>query len=167
MSTATQGRERLERTLVLLSRQAARSRPAPPPRGRAARQARQAEQPHRPGIAAEGSSPVAVPFHEAWSAGDFATDTASPAGAAPAAEAPGPAASTSPAETAAGPYVVELPELDELLERLDRLEGMLEHLSPHRPVPATRDVFMEWVRVRRWEEMPFGEFLTLRRAGKI
>ncbi len=163
MSTATQGRERLERTLVLLSRQAARSRPEAPPRGRAARQARQMEQPHHSAPAASTSG-AAVPFHEAWSAGDFSTDTAAPAGASPAAEAPEAAAG---AETGAGPYVIELPELDELLDRLDRLEGMLEHLSPHRPLPATRDVFLEWVRLRRWEEMPFGEFLTLRRAGKI
>lgn len=68
----------------------------------------------------------------------------------------------------AEPLIIELPQLDELMSRLDRLEERLEEMQrPSRPLPATRDVFSEWVRLRRWEEMPFGDFLKLRRAGRI
>ena len=68
----------------------------------------------------------------------------------------------------AEPLIIELPQLDELMSRLDRLEERREEMQrPSRPLPATRDVFSEWVRLRRWEEMPFGDFLKLRRAGRI
>ena len=57
---------------------------------------------------------------------------------------------------------------DDLFERLDRIEERLADLNrPTRPVPATREIFGEWVRLRQWEEMPFGEFLKLRRSGLI
>ncbi|MGH9870264.1 MAG: hypothetical protein ACREAA_19160 [Candidatus Polarisedimenticolia bacterium] len=140
-------RQRLERTLVLLSSQAvARARREAPPRGRAARRPPihlpKPEQPARP----------AEPQRQ----------TAPPVEALPA-EAP------APGQPQAEPTLLELelPELDELVDRLDRLEQKLDHLAPNRPLPATRDAFGEWVRLRRWEEMPFSEFLTLRRAGRI
>jgi hypothetical protein len=95
-----------------------------------------------------------------------AEQPATPATAQVAAPAPEPAppADSEPPES----LLIELPQLDDLVERLDRLESKLDDLQrPPRPLPATRDVFSEWVRLRRWEEMPFGEFLKLRRAGRI
>lgn len=62
-----------------------------------------------------------------------------------------------------------LPE--ELLELVDRLDSIADRLAdlehPGRPLPATKAIFSEWVRLRKWEEMTFAEFLTLRRAGRV
>ena len=59
----------------------------------------------------------------------------------------------------------------ELAEMIDRLDGIADRLAdmkqPGRPLPATREIFSEWVRLRKWETMPFAEFLSLRRAGRI
>ena len=59
----------------------------------------------------------------------------------------------------------------ELLELVDRLDNIADRLAdmeqPGRPLPATREIFGEWVRLRKWEEIPFAEFLTLRRAGRV
>ena len=59
----------------------------------------------------------------------------------------------------------------ELLELVDRLDNIADRLAdleqPGRPLPATRELFGEWVRLRKWEEIPFLEFLTLRRAGRV
>jgi len=144
MEHSGHNRQRLERTLVLLSRQAmARARHDKPPRGRAAR---------RP----EPEQPLSQP--------------PAPAPAPPEQLGAEPSVAASPSGQATlEPSVLELelPELDELLDRLDRLEQKLDRLAPNRPLPATKDVFSEWVRLRRWEEIPFGEFLTLRRAGRI
>ncbi|HKY33083.1 MAG TPA: hypothetical protein VJV23_11140 [Candidatus Polarisedimenticolia bacterium] len=82
--------------------------------------------------------------------------------------APMTAGGAAPSPEPAAPLLIELPELDELLDRLERIEEKLSDMQrPVRPVPAARDVFEEWVRLRRWEEMPFGDFLKLRRAGRI
>jgi hypothetical protein len=64
----------------------------------------------------------------------------------------------------------ELPTelMGELLERLDRIEQRLGDLHrPVRPIPPSRELFAEWVRLRHWEEIPFGDFLKLRRAGLV
>lgn len=59
-------------------------------------------------------------------------------------------------------------ELVELVDRLDNIADRLADLEhPGRPLPATRALFAEWVRLRKWEEIPFSEFLTLRRAGRL
>ena len=59
-------------------------------------------------------------------------------------------------------------ELLDLVDRLDTIADRLADLEhPGRPLPATRAIFAEWVRLRKWEEFPFSEFLTLRRAGRI
>lgn len=59
----------------------------------------------------------------------------------------------------------------ELLDLVDRLDNIADRLAdlehPGRPLPATRAIFAEWVRLRKWEEIPFSDFLTLRRAGRI
>ncbi|MFQ5700557.1 MAG: hypothetical protein ACE5HU_01785 [Acidobacteriota bacterium] len=58
--------------------------------------------------------------------------------------------------------------LEELLARLGAIETKLSQLSEWKAAsPATREAFSEWVRLRRWEEMPFAEFLKLRRAGRL
>lgn len=61
------------------------------------------------------------------------------------------------------------PELgSELVDRLERIEERLADLQrPQRPIPASREIFSEWVRLRRWEEMSFGDFLRLRRSGVV
>ena len=59
-------------------------------------------------------------------------------------------------------------ELLDLVDRLDTIADRLADLEhPGRPLPATRAIFAEWVRLRKWEEFPFSDFLTLRRAGRI
>ncbi len=77
-------------------------------------------------------------------------------------------AERTPVTEPAPPPPPEDGRLLELVERLHRIEERLAALQrPPRPVPATREVFAEWVRTRRWEEIPFSEFLKLRRAGRI
>jgi hypothetical protein len=59
-------------------------------------------------------------------------------------------------------------ELVELVDRLDRIADRLsESQAPARLVPASHEIFSEWVRLRQWEEIPFSDFLKLRRAGRI
>lgn len=55
--------------------------------------------------------------------------------------------------------------IDNLVTRLDILEARVSLLG--RPVPASREVFAEWVRLRRHEEMSFGDYLRLRRSGLV
>jgi len=54
---------------------------------------------------------------------------------------------------------------------VERLKGIEERLaalqSLPRPAAASAELFAEWVRMRHWQEIPFGEFLKLRRAGRI
>jgi len=69
-------------------------------------------------------------------------------------------------EEEAGAPVLQLAAT--ILERLDAIEQRLADIQrPVRPIPASREVFGEWVRLRKWEEMPFGDFLKLRRAGSV
>jgi len=95
-------------------------------------------------------------------------------------QAPGRPAATpvpSPAARIPEPEPVAAPEPEgptpaemalELIERLDRIEERLADLTrPVRPIPATRELFAEWVRLRKWEEMAFGDFLRLRRSGVV
>lgn len=71
-------------------------------------------------------------------------------------------ASGAPAAPA-GPQMVEA-----LLQRLDRIEERLAGLQgAARPDPASRDAFLEWVRLAKWQEIPFVDFLSLRRAGRL
>lgn len=57
---------------------------------------------------------------------------------------------------------------EEVLERLERIEERLTDLQrPQRAIPASRDLFGEWVRLRTWEELGWGDFLKLRRLGRI
>jgi len=59
-------------------------------------------------------------------------------------------------------------DLSELVDRLERIEEKISDLQRvPRPRPATGELFAEWVRLRRWEEIPFGDFLRLRRAGVL
>jgi len=51
----------------------------------------------------------------------------------------------------------------ELMTRLARLEAMVAALD--RQAPATAELFAEWVRLRRLEEVSFAEFLRRRRNG--
>ena len=59
----------------------------------------------------------------------------------------------------------------ELLDLVDRLDNIADRLAdlehPGRPLPAARAIYAEWVRLRKWEEIPFADFLTLRRAGRL
>ncbi|HZI94496.1 MAG TPA: hypothetical protein VFE84_09645 [Patescibacteria group bacterium] len=95
-----------------------------------------------------------------------AVPSAAPANSA----APAAAAATMPASMPSAPD--DEPEdaglAAELLDRLDRIEQRLGDLQrPVRPIPPSRELFAEWVRLRQWEEMPFGDFLKLRRAGRV
>lgn len=61
------------------------------------------------------------------------------------------------------------PALDELLRRLTGIEARLSQVTEDREQSsrASRELYSEWIRLRRWEEMPFAEFLKLRRAGRM
>jgi hypothetical protein len=91
--------------------------------------------------------------------------------ARPAVAAPRPpsVAAPEPPPEGALPAGPALPfELGDLMERLDRITDRLSELQPPaRALPATREIFSEWVRLRRWEEMSFADFLNLRRAGRV
>jgi len=54
---------------------------------------------------------------------------------------------------------------------VERLKGIEERLAALQSLPgpaaASAELFAEWVRMRHWQEIPFGEFLKLRRAGRI
>ena len=141
-----QDRQRLERTLVLLSRQGiARAGRNAPPRGRAVRRPpKRMLEPEQPSSRPEPQLPPAAPAPEA-----AAAQAAPPAVAEPTL------------------LELELPELDDLVDRLDRLEQKVDAFTPSQLLPATKDAFAEWVRLRRWQEIPFKDFLTLRRAGRI
>jgi len=83
-----------------------------------------------------------------------------------------PAAPLQPAPAASRPEpqapVSISVDLSGLIERLERIEERISDLQrAPRPRPATGDLFAEWVRLRRWEEIPFADFLKLRRAGAI
>ena len=87
--------------------------------------------------------------------------------------APSPAAPPAPS-LMPGPAPMPVDEREdaslfgELLDRLDRIEERLADLQrPARPIPPSRELFEEWVRLRQWEEVPFGDFLKLRRSGLI
>lgn len=87
--------------------------------------------------------------------------------AVPEEDSPTVAERTTPAVPAPPPPMVDR-RLLELVERLHRIEERLAALQkPPRPAPATRETFADWVRTRRWQEIPFAEFLRLRRAGRI
>jgi hypothetical protein len=59
-------------------------------------------------------------------------------------------------------------ELVDLIDRLDRIADRLSVAqAPARVIPASHEIFSEWVRLRQWEEIPFSDFLKLRRGGRI
>ncbi|HET9482185.1 MAG TPA: hypothetical protein VFP98_10555 [Candidatus Polarisedimenticolia bacterium] len=86
-----------------------------------------------------------------------------------AAAAPEPTAAPEASSGSAAPALEAwAASLAGLSDRLERIEERVDDLHrPVRPLPATRDLFCEWVRLRRWEEIPFGDFLRLRRAGLL
>ena len=96
--------------------------------------------------------------------------------AAPQAE-PEKAATQAEAEAAATPAEAEVPAapqappMDGLAAIVERLKVIEERLAAiqglPRPAAASAELFAEWVRMRHWQEIPFGEFLKLRRAGRI
>jgi len=52
--------------------------------------------------------------------------------------------------------------------RLDRIERMLEEIrNPLRGTSSTRDLFREWIRDGHWESVRFGDYVRLRRAGRL
>jgi len=83
----------------------------------------------------------------------------------PPAEAPGGRARGARATPAGPEHPLDLAALD---ARLDRIEARLEGLrNPLRSGTPAREIFLEWIRNGRWEEVRFGDFLRLRRAGLL
>jgi len=95
-------------------------------------------------------------------------ERSAPAAGAPPAPPPAPAASAP--EAPVQPPAPETNGLAEVVERLRKIEerlASLQGVSPAAQQPATPGLFAEWVRLRQWQEIPFAEFLKLRRAGRI
>ena len=68
----------------------------------------------------------------------------------------------------AAPSAPENNGLAVVVERLSSIEERLAAIQgAPRPQSATPELFAEWVRMRLWQEIPFAEFLKLRRAGRI
>lgn len=163
MPAPTQGRVRLERALIRVHRAGGarglegrrHTVPASPGPG--------AERPATAGSMPQGA-PEVVPAPRAEAAG---APLAEPEAAAPQAE---PEAAAPPAEADA-PAAPQAPAADGLAAIVERLKGIEERLaalqSLPRPAAASAELFAEWVRMRHWQEIPFGEFLKLRRAGRI
>jgi len=96
-----------------------------------------------------------------WSA---TAGSAPPVDRQPDAEPPAP----EPAEAPRAAAPPDSNGLAEIVERLKKIEERLASLQQHeRPAAATPGLFAEWVRMRHWQEIPFAEFLKLRRAGRI
>jgi hypothetical protein len=151
MPAPTQGRVRLERALIRVHRAGGARGP----------EGRRHTVPASPGPVTErsataASAPEVVP-----------APRAEPEAAAPRAE---PEAAETPAEADA-PAAPQAPPADGLVAIVERLRGIEERLaalqSLPRPAAASAELFAEWVRMRHWQEIPFGEFLKLRRAGRI
>ena len=141
MPAPTQGRVRLERALISVHR-AGRARG---PEGR--RHVVQAS----PRPSAERSAPAGS--------------------APPRGEVREPEVPEAPRQEITQAPVQEAPAAEGLAEIIGRLRSIEERLAalqiPPRPAPASPELFAEWVRMRHWQEIPFGEFLKLRRAGRI
>jgi hypothetical protein len=55
-----------------------------------------------------------------------------------------------------------------LSARLDRIEERLADLrNPLRCATPAREIFREWIRNGHWEEVRFGDYLRMRRAGLL
>lgn len=107
--------------------------------------------------------------------------TALRAGVRPAPASSGPAASRNgDPESAAAPKAAALAGDDgtradvhaasmrALALRLDRIERTLEEIkNPLRPTTSTRDLFREWIRDGHWENVRFGDYVRLRRSGRL
>ena len=159
MPAPTQGRVRLERALIRVHRAGGARGP----------EGRRHTVPASPGSGAErsataASAPEVVPAPRAEAAGaplaepEAAAPQAEPEAAAPPAEADAPAAPQAPAADGLAAIVERLKGIEERLAALQSLPG---------PAAASAELFAEWVRMRHWQEIPFGEFLKLRRAGRI
>ncbi len=163
MPAPTQGRVRLERALIRVHR-AGRARG---PEGR--RHAVPASSgPGAERSASAGSAPPGEPGVPGER--EAAAQGAPPAGSAQAdiQVAPqAPAPRTEP-DVAPAAQIPPANGLAEIVERLKMIEERLAALQglPH-PTAATPALFAEWVRMRHWQEIPFAEFLKLRRAGRI
>lgn len=152
MPAPTQGRARLERALISAHR-AGRARR---PEGRR----------HVVPATSGAPDPSGIPASEAGAEWSAAAGSALPTDPGPEPDAPVPEPAEPPqARTAAVP---DANGLAEIVERLKKIEERLATLQEHaRPAAATPGLFAEWVRMRHWQEIPFAEFLKLRRAGRI
>ena len=156
MPAPTQGRVRLERALIRVHRAG----------GARGADGRRHTVPAPPGPGAErsataGSMPQGAP--EVAPAPLAAPEAAAP----PQVEAEA-AATPDEADAPAAPQAPPMDGLAAIVERLKVIEERLAaiHGLP-RPAAASAELFAEWVRMRHWQEIPFGEFLKLRRAGRI
>lgn len=147
MPAPTQGRERLERALINVHRAGRARRP-------------EGRRHVAPASSGTPASPGAPDFYGTPDSGSDA-EWSAPAGSAPPVDVP-----EAEAPQAAAPP--DANGLAEIVERLKKIEERLAWLQDYtRPTAATPGLFAEWVRTRQWQEIPFAEFLKLRRAGRI
>lgn len=166
MPAPTQGRVRLERALIRVHRAG----------GARGAEGRRHAVPASPGPGAErsataASAPEVVPAPRVEP--EAATPQAEPEAAPPQAEPeaaaePEAVAHRAEADASAAP---QAPPADGLAAIVERLKGIEQRLAAIQGLPgpaaASAELFAEWVRMRHWQEIPFGEFLKLRRAGRV